>query len=168
MRPLAAALLLVVAPLHAAGAPPPCSGAEWHQFDFWAGHWQVKTQDGKTVLGSSEVEPVAGGCALHEHWHGAKGSEGESLNIYDAGRGRWHQTWVDNSGALLQIDGGLSGSAMVMETTSGPADQRVTQRITWTALPDGRVRQYWETIPAGKPATISFDGYYERLENKQE
>ncbi|NGY05384.1 hypothetical protein [Solimonas terrae] len=163
MKRVAAALLLVTGAAHGGPASPaPCAAAEMHQFDFWAGRWQVSSADGRTTLGASEVEAVAGGCALHEHWHGSKGAEGESLNIYDAASGHWHQTWVDNSGALLQLDGGLVGKAMVLENVHGPAAARVTERITWTPLPDGRVNQRWETIPAGKPATISFDGYYRR------
>ena len=35
------------------------------------------------------------------------GYTGESFNIYDSARRVWHQSWVDNAGLLLQLDGGL-------------------------------------------------------------
>jgi len=35
-------------------------------------------------------------------------------------------------------------------------------RITWTPLPDGKVRQLWESTPASKEHwTVQFDGLYE-------
>jgi len=56
---------------------------------------------------------------------------------------------------------------MVLETSHGPADARVTERIIWTPLDDGRVHQRWETMPAGKPATTSFDVRHERPKGKR-
>ena len=35
------------------------------------------------------------------------------------------------------------------------------QRITWERLPDGRVRQLWESSKDGGTTwTVAFDGYY--------
>jgi hypothetical protein len=49
---------------------------------------------------------------------------------------------------------------MVMQTTADPAQ---VQRITWTPLPDGRVRQHWEsTTDGGRTWSTVFDGYYTR------
>src|ERR1043165_5300273 len=39
------------------------------------------------------------GCVLHESWTAPR-SVGQSFNIYDRSRGKWFQTWVDNSGGL--------------------------------------------------------------------
>ena len=44
-----------------------------------------------------------------------RGFSGESLNVYDPARKVWHQTWVDNSGTLLLIEGGVRGKDMVLE-----------------------------------------------------
>ena len=44
---------------------------------------------------------------LQEHWVGdRRRSRGSSFNHYDAARKVWHQTWVDDSGGILQLDGG--------------------------------------------------------------
>ena len=49
---------------------------------------------------------------------------------------------------------------MVLATT---ADPQSVQRITWTPLDDGRVRQHWEaTTDGGKAWSTVFDGYYAR------
>jgi hypothetical protein len=58
------------------------------------------------------------------------------------------------------MEGGIEGEAMVLRTVG---DAQVVQRITWTRLEDGRVRQLWEsTADGGKTWTIAFDGYYRR------
>lgn len=84
---------------------------------------------------------------------------GTSFNLYDAATKRWHQTWVDSAGSLLQLDGNLQDGRMVL--ASAPAAQ--VNRITWTPLPDGRVRQLWEaSADSGATWKTVFDGYYER------
>ncbi len=103
---------------------------------------------------------------VHEHWHGNGGLEGRSINGYDASRGCWHQTWMDSSGGVLLLDGGLRDGAMVMEGW-GPGgedglDPVDRQRITWTPEGDG-LRQLWETSSDdGKTWEVAFDGQYRR------
>jgi hypothetical protein len=85
------------------------------------------------------------------------------LNIYDAPRKRWHQTWVDDSGTLLILEGQLVGGKMVLEgQTTGSDGLVVHQRITWTPNPDGSVRQLWESTDAKGAWSIAFDGEYTR------
>jgi hypothetical protein len=156
--------LVLAAPAMAASAPPPaCTAEAYRQFDFWAGDWNV-TQQGKQA-GTNRIERILGGCALLESWAGAGGSRGHSLNYYDAGRGVWHQTWVDNQGAPLELDGGLMGGSMVLsgETHNAATGGTTMNRLTWTPLPDGKVRQHWEVSgDGGKTWTTAFDGLYAR------
>jgi hypothetical protein len=166
------ALLAALAP-HASGdelpvaspkPPPPGGTAPGHrQFDFWLGEWMVRDAAGK-VVGENRITSQHKGCALLENWTGAGGFTGTSLNIYDAERKKWHQTWVDVGGGLLLLDGGVVDGAMVLTGESPAPDapgKTSLQRITWTPLPDGRVRQLWESSnDAGKTWTVAFDGYY--------
>jgi len=106
---------------------------------------------------------MLGGCALAEHWTSAQGGfAGSSLNGWDASRQRWHQTWVDNSGTLLSLDGGLVDGRMVLTGPGlGPKGEAVTNRISWEKLPDGRVRQTWTvSSDGGATWTTAFDGTY--------
>jgi hypothetical protein len=135
-------------------------------FDFWIGSWEVFGPKGRQV-GSNEITSVLGGSAIAEHWHGNGGVEGRSLNAYDAARDRWHQTWVDNGGSVLLLDGGPVAGSMVLEGVA-PAEDDATrldrQRITWTPSADrSEVRQHWE-VSADDGATwqTAFDGYYRR------
>ena len=81
---------------------------------------------------------------------------GKSLNIYDALRRTWHQTWVDSTGGLLVLEGQWSEGRMVLSSASNPI-----QRITWAPQPDGTVRQLWESSKdGGKTWSTAFDGRY--------
>lgn len=144
-------------------SPPPCAADEYRQFDFWIGAWQVADKDGNAV-GTNEIESILGGCALRESWVGASGSVGHSFNIFDRQNGRWHQTWVDNGGLLLKIDGELDddGAMVLMGTGKKPSGETQHHLITWTPLPDGRVRQHWQISPDGASWADAFVGFYAR------
>lgn len=166
------ALLVIVAviasPVRAQSEPgskaAPCSTPEYRQFDFWQGDWDVRDPSGK-IVGRNRIVALHGGCALQESWTGASGHAGTSLNIYDSDRKRWHQTWVDGNGGLLQLDGGIVDGAMVMrgETLSDTPPKTTLQRITWTPQRDGRVRQLWEaSSDGGRTWDVVFDGMYSK------
>ena len=138
-----------------------CAAPEHHQFDFWIGEWDVTLPNGKRA-GTNRIESILGGCALRETWAGAGGSNGTSYNAYDATRRRWHQTWVDNQGSLLLLEGTFADGRMILEgETLDTAGQSQRQRITWETKAPGRVRQLWETsTDGGATWTTAFDGLY--------
>lgn len=151
-------LVLAGATAHAG----PCDAPEYRQFDFWAGDWQVTRPDG-SVAGTNRITLEYGGCVLHEHYATPKGYSGESLNTFDAGRKVWHQTWVDSTGTLLLLEGGLRGRDMVLEGSTTDGKGVVTRhRITWMPNEDGTVRQHWESTDASGAWTTAFDGLYRR------
>lgn len=157
---LAAVIVGMCAAASALAAP--CESTAHRQFDFWIGEWEVRTPDGK-LAGRNRIERVQDGCALHESYTTGRGFSGESLNTYDASRKLWHQTWVDNSGALLLLEGGLEGESMVLAAQTVDAGGAVTRhRITWTPGGDGSVRQHWESTNAEGQWATAFDGKYTR------
>jgi hypothetical protein len=143
--------------------PPPCTSAEHRQFDFWIGDWEVRRADGR-LAGRNRITREHGGCVLHEQYVAVGGYSGSSLNIYDASRKRWHQTWTDNAGQLLELNGGFRDGRMILTGETVDSTGRVTaERITWTPRPDGSVRQFWEqSTDAGATWTVAFDGIYSR------
>ena len=162
---LCAAMLLVGAPdvaAQQAGQAPPCSTDEYRQFDFWVGEWEVTDAAGN-VVGENRITSILGGCVLMEEWTGASQSRGKSWNIYNRATGQWHQSWVDNSGLLLQLDGGLQDGSMVLEgSLTGPRGESL-QKITWTPRDDGSVRQHWTSSQDGGATwTTAFDGIYRK------
>lgn len=155
-------ILVLGLPFISAAAPAPCEGQQHRAFDFWLGEWQVKTPDGK-LAGVNRIEREYGGCVLHERYDTGRGYSGESLNIYDAGRKVWHQTWVDASGTLLVLEGGLREGKIVLEGQTVDASNQVTKhRITWTPNQDGSVRQLWQSTDAKGDWVTAFDGHYTR------
>ena len=166
---IALAAALAMLPAHAADAPAPapgqaCDAKPRRQFDFWLGDWDVRDPRGKLV-GRNRITRVHGGCALEEQWSGNGGVTGSSLNAWDAERDRWNQTWVDNTGGLLHLDGGWTGERMVLSGQDAPTPgaSPTLQRISWQPLPDGRVRQLWEASKdGGRTWTTAFDGTYSR------
>lgn len=144
-------------------AAAPCDTPAHRQFDFWLGEWEVRTPDGK-LAGINRIEREYNGCVIHERYTSERDYKGESLNTYDAGRKVWHQTWVDNDGTLLLLDGALRGKSMVLEGQDiDDKGSTVKHRITWTSNPDGSVRQHWESTNEKGAWTTVFDGLYTRL-----
>jgi hypothetical protein len=148
----------------APAAPPKCEAAEHRQFDFWIGEWDVKRGDG-TAAGHNTIEAILDGCVLRETYAATSSPyRGTSLNIYDAGRKQWHQSWVDNTGLLLSLDGGLVDGKMVLRgTTQGP-DGELLHEIAWTPLEDGRVKQHWRASKDGGGTWKDvFVGFYSKV-----
>jgi hypothetical protein len=157
--------LLFLAPLAFAQPQPGCSAPEHRQFNFWLGEWDVKLASGKEA-GRNRIVAMHDGCALFEDWRGNGGYTGSSLTLYDRDAKRWHQTWVDNTGGLLQLDGSFADGSMTLSGVSieeGPPRKKTLQRVRWTPQPDGGLRQLWEASEnEGKDWKVVFDGWYTR------
>ena len=151
----------------AASAQQPCSAEEHRHFDFWEGRWMVRAATG-VLAGHNTLSLVLGECVLQEHYTTPSGYEGQSLNMFDQTRGVWHQTWMDNQGTLLRLEGGYESGRMVMQGETVDTTGVVTlNRITWSRVDDrrDRVRHLWElSTDGGTVWSTFFDGTYIRLE----
>ncbi|MGH9348108.1 MAG: cupin domain-containing protein [Vicinamibacterales bacterium] len=149
-------------PAPATRPAPACDAAEHRQFDFWIGEWDVTAPNGR-LAGRNFITRELNGCVIHERWAGAGGMRGESFNIWDRTRKRWHQTWVSDQGALLVLEGAFVNGAMQLSGESTTPKGVVANRITWTPAADGSVRQHWEiSRDGGKTWQTAFDGTYRR------
>jgi hypothetical protein len=147
-----------------APAPPVagCDAPEYRQFDFWIGAWTVT--EGGQPAGRNRIEADLRGCVLFESWTSVDGGRGRSLNYYDRSSRRWHQSWIDDRGGVLELDGGWSNGSMVLEGER-PGDksgERARHRIAWTPNADGSVRQRWQVMKAQGSWETVFDGLYQR------
>jgi tetratricopeptide (TPR) repeat protein len=141
----------------------PCRAARHHELDFWVGSWDVRNAQGQDV-GRSQVDSILDGCVVLESWTGRFGDTGRSFNLYDGARKRWQQTWVNDRGVLTEFHGALEGGAMRYRTESPlPNGTTPQRRLTFTPLPDGRVRQHAETTADGGATwATQYDFYYTR------
>jgi len=135
--------------------------AEHHQWDFWLGKWRV-TDPAGTFQGTNVITRGPSGCGLVEHWKDANGTEGMSLNGYDAVRRTWTQFWV-SPGAVIRLEGRIEDGVMHMEgsISYNRKDVQHPFRGVWTPLPDGSVKQeFFERD--GATWSTWFTGIYRR------
>lgn len=135
----------------------PCSSPEHRRFDFWEGTWEVRNRaQPDRPPATNRLTLTEDGCVLREEYT-AGVYTGTSLSFYDARDGVWRQTWIDNQGQPLHLEGGWRDGAMVMEQRR----EGTIDRITWTPLEDGNVTQVWtRSEDGGESWTTVFDGLY--------
>ena len=145
-------------------APPnPCQAqAEFGQFDFWVGDWNVYQSDG-SLAGINRITKTDGGCLIREHWRSASGGTGFSMNFYDVSAAAWRQVWV-SPGAQIDYAGGLD-EAGVMRLEGDihyPASGASAPfRGAWTLQDDGAVLQEFHQQDAETGAwSVWFIGRY--------
>ena len=137
-------------------APPACSEPEYHQLDFWVGHWDVYPTGADKLVAHSLIEKVYG-CAVRENWMPLSNQPGGSLSVYVPGEKHWEQFWIDSSGIRAFFTGGWNGKAMVISGKwGGPI-----VRMSYSRNADGSVRQFGEqSTDEGKTWTPNFDFTY--------
>ena len=155
----------------------PCRrDARYRAFDFWIGTWDVRPS---IVPGSSDApasENVItlehGDCVVIEHWRSLAGGTGTSLNIYDASRGMWFQTWADGGGGLHEYRGNPDerGNMIFAGETPGSAGQpaRLPTRLTFFREGPDRVRQFSQSsVDEGKTWTTNYELIYTRRKDSR-
>jgi hypothetical protein len=144
-----------------------CQLVQHRQFDFWLDKWLVKDIDEKKLLGTDNIEKTLYGCAIEEHFRDTGDGEGKSLSFYEPRNGLWHQTYLDNAGAVLQLSGGFEAEQMRMSGTvlfSG-SSRPILIRITWKKIETNKVRVYQESSSStGNTWTIDYDLIYVRMQ----
>lgn len=146
----------------------PCEhDAKYREFDFWVGEWDVRPAGAPpgTPPASNVITRIHAGCVLLESWT-APGQTGQSFNIYDRSRGKWHQTWVDSTGGLHEYWGQLEDGNMVftgsIPPTRGQRERRQV-RLTFFRIDPNTVRQLSEvTADGGTTWQVNYDLIYTR------
>lgn len=143
------------------------------EFDYWLGEWDVRpfASSAGGVVHANEVTLEQGGCVLQEHWRSAPdspnaGYTGTSFTVFDAKRGLWHQTWVDNVGGLSLFEGGPDARGDIVLLNIPPAGEppgAPRTRMSYRQLEDGGVRQIVErSTDGGATWTATIDLHYRR------
>ena len=154
------ALVLTPSPVPTSAA---CVAPQYRQFDFWLGEWDLVGADGKKSA-EDKVVQVLGGCGLQENWTSVKSGQGLSFSAYDPATRRWHQTLMDDSGAVLKLEGEFADGKMILvgqRPSQKEKNVTITHRIAWSTMPDHRVKQFWEaSTNGGRTWRPVFEGYY--------
>jgi hypothetical protein len=171
---LAVALLLATAAgasaqQQPAPAPMPCQAPEYHQLDFWVGHWQASQHASGAADGESHITRAYGGCVIHEEWHDVSGMTGGSFSRYDRRTGKWRQTWVDSTGGQHDYVGSWTGARLeFLRPLPAPGDptRTILHRMSLSPQPDGTVRQYYDdSSDSGKSWVEVYDLIYRRVKD---
>lgn len=142
----------------------PCANAaEYRQFDYWLGEWDVEVR-GQRIARSS-IQLILDDCVIFENYWTVAGAPyaGKSFSVWDAQEKRWEQQYVDTAGGSRTWIGALEGDRMVFYLRGqGPTPSSVN-RMTYTREGPDRVRQFIEvSTDDGKTWTPGFDGLYIR------
>jgi hypothetical protein len=147
------------------GSQSPCEAEpRFAEFNFWVGEWDVHLADG-TYAGSNSIRRFEKGCVIVEHWTGASGGTGMSINYLDHAAGNWVQIWNAAGGTQIDIRGGLGDDGMLLiGRIHYVAEAKSAEfRGLWTLLEDGRVRQFFEQSDDGGATWQPwFEGFYSR------
>lgn len=160
-----------VASVDAPVRPYPCENdAQFGEFDFWVGEWNVHTANGD-LAGHNSISAQQHGCVLIENWTSTTGGTGTSINYLDRTSDEWVQIWNDANGSQINIRGGMTEEGMLLKGTIHYIGNQTTMvfRGLWTALPDGRVRQFFEqSSDTGETWEPWFEGFYSRRGDNNE
>ena len=146
----------------------PCAAAEYRQFDFWLGEWDVFNPAGQKI-GRNSITSINDGCVVLESWRDARGGTGNSFNFYDTKTKRWHQFWVNSNGNAAPLSAAADGTPMPMSGSlvdgamvlQSPANVKPLNRWTWSKADGGKLRQHAEqSDDGGATWKTVFDGVY--------
>jgi hypothetical protein len=138
-----------------------CNGSEFHQFDFWIGDWELVVHARTTPTGNKwadargrqHVESILGGCAIAEHFSAdgpPKPWAGASYSAWQPQLARWRQTWVDDSGGYIALDGGIEHGAMTLYGEPRDVDGVHTQmRMVFRDVAADSLRWEWQRTEDG-------------------
>ncbi|MBI4852721.1 MAG: tetratricopeptide repeat protein [Acidobacteria bacterium] len=132
-------------------------------FDFWVGEWDVKTQDG-SLAGTNTIQRVVGDCALIENWTNSSGGTGKSFNFYNNQTKKWHQTWVDDKGNVINFSGEFKDNSMKFQAENTTSDgKKILRKLTFYPISSDQVRQLGEiSSDNGNSWAIEYDLTYFR------
>jgi len=144
----------------------PCEDAEFRQFDFWIGDWDVASTADGVSRGSSHIASEMGGCVIWENWTSTGSSYfGKSYNTYNLNLHRWEQYWVDNSAGTIFFYGNLKDGVMDYWTDDVPQSngQKLRRHLQFFNLGPGKVRQFSQgSTDGGKTWQVEYDLTYNR------
>jgi hypothetical protein len=115
--------------------------------DFWIGTWTVNWPSGH---GTNTIRRVLDDTVIEEEFASQDddGSTllGRSLSVLDTADGQWKQTWVDSSGAYLDLVG-VEVDGRISFQRTGPGGG--IQRMVWLEVTHDGFRWEWQRSTDG-------------------
>ena len=127
--------------------PTPCASEEARRLDFWLGEWDLRWEGGH---GTNSITRRFGDCVIEENFEGTMPTgifRGHSVSVWDARRGIWRQTWVDNRGGYLVFEGGVEEDGILRlygEERTLPDGSRARMRMAWLDVRPDSLQWHWQ------------------------
>ena len=132
--------------------------------DFWLGSWEVSWEGGGH--GSNTIRRILDGRAIEESFDGRDRDSallGRSLSVLDAQDGRWRQTWVDSTGAYLDLVGAEVDGRIAFGRDAVVDGVPVKQRMVWLDVTADAMRWQWQrSADEGATWTVAWEIDYRR------
>ncbi len=149
-------MLSALIAVHTAMNTPIAPATDEKSMDFWIGTWEVNSYQTKadgTILetlkmGTNTISKIKGGKVIHEDFK-IPGFNGESWSVFNPQDKTWRQTWVDDSGGYLTLDGGQVGEEFVLNLSYPNKNQRMRftkitkESFTW--IWESKQEEKWST-----------------------
>lgn len=151
-----------------AAPPRPCSEPEQKQLDFWVGEWDLTwpgSSAGEIAHGTNRIRRILDGCVVEENFSGddAMPLRGQSVSIFDAGAGKWKQTWVDNEGGYLDFVGEFKGGQMILAREAvRPDGSKGLQRMVFKNIGQNESWSWEGSKDGGQTWTVVWPIHYKR------
>lgn len=138
------------------------------QLDFWIGEWKLdgKSYDaqGKATKTSStnSIKSAFDGHVIQENFS-QDGYKGMSVSVFDPRSKLWKQTWVDNQGSYIALEGKFENNAMTLFTKAGPKKPGAYNRMLFNNIKADSFDWHWDaTSDDGKTWKPVWEIHYTR------
>jgi hypothetical protein len=133
----------------------PCAQPESSQFDFWVGDWDLEwpagqggTSADKPGRGRNTITRILGGCVIQESFVSPSNDfHGLSHSVYNPNTKKWNQTWVDDQGSYIALDGQFADGKMELRTAprTGPQGKTVINRMVFFNITKDSFDWSWQS-----------------------
>lgn len=138
-------------------------------FDFWVGDWSLTwtSADGKTEKGTNHIVKILDDMVIQENFSDGKNSfKGTSLSVYNPRLKTWNQTWADNQGGYIHLEGVVSEGKRIFQTQPKEVNGiNVIRRMVFYDIKPNTFTWDWEqSQDGGKSWALQWRINYERKE----
>ena len=117
-------------------------------FDFWVGNWNLYWND--SLKGNNIINKIMDDKIIQENFSSLDNSFiGKSWTVYDSTNGIWKQTWVDNNGAYIVLNGGeeADGVALYTEEKTKKTGEKYYMRMIFKNIHKEGFDWLWQSSP---------------------
>lgn len=123
--------------------------------DFWVGSWecsgkslQANGKDWSETHATNRIEKILGEKVVHENF--AMGQFlGQSWSVFNPRTKQWHQTWVDNQGAYIDLVGGIEKDGVILKTLPNSLKPKHFSRMVFSDIKSDSFTWRWEASTDG-------------------